>query len=186
MKSNMRAAVAALLRHSVPLQRTRKRCISTAAAWTRAIPRDALRAGPAARPNQLTVQIGRMIVNSFDSQHALSGAVEYRRAINRWVEWTATFLDEGDARLVERNGIATQPWATRHLYDDRIAVCVGLGPCFTIERGRLDSSDRLAALTTLSGSYAVTPRRLVRVSWNRVFADQRDTDVLLAGIGYMF
>jgi hypothetical protein len=99
-------------------------------------------------------------------------------------EWTATFLDEGDAKLVERNGIATQRWATRHLYDDRIALCVGLGAYFTIERGPLESSDRLPALTT--GSYAVTPRWLVRVSWNRVFADQRDTDVLLAGIGYMF
>ena len=142
--------------------------------------------------NELTVFLGRTIVNSFNSEHSLAAAVEYRRGLWRYVDWTAGWLFEGDNRLSRRNGLTTQLWATRALLDDRLSLGIGVGPYINIDhyRNPLQTSERTRAISgivTLTASYRLTPDWALRTSWNRIVTSyNRDTDVILGGVGYRF
>ena len=145
---------------------------------------------PTAR-NEINLLIGQTVVNSFASESSMATSVEYRRSLRRWADWTVSFLNEGDARLIRRNGAATQLWLVRRAHDDRVALSVGAGPYLAIDRRNPDTQrsggERLAGLITFSARYSFTPHWHVRASWNRVLADyHRDTDVFLAGVGYGF
>ncbi len=155
-------------------------------ALTESRPEDGL---PVAR-HEVDVLLGRTVVNSFASQHSVAAALEYRRSVRHWLDWSVAVLHEGDTRVIRRNGVASQLWLVRRAHDDRVALGVGLGPYIAIDRhdpvevqGR---GERLAGLVSLSASYRFTPRWNVRATWHRVLADyDRDTDVF-AGIGYGF
>lgn len=142
--------------------------------------------------NEITVFLGQTIVNSFDSEHSLATSVEYRRGVWRHVDWTVAWLYEGDNRLIRRHGVATQLWAVREFLDDRLALGVGGGLYFAINHynellnGR-GTSSFLAGIVTMSASYRFHPRWDTRISWNRIVTDyDRDTDVILGGVGYRF
>ncbi len=146
---------------------------------------------PVPPAREIDAMLGRTVVNSFDSEHSVAVALEYRRSLRRWADWTITAINEGDARVIRRNGIASQFWLVRRAHDDRVALAFGLGPYIAIdnhehavaEGGR----ERLAGLVSFSARYSFTPRWHVRVTWSRVLADySRDTDIFLAGVGYGF
>ncbi|MGE5172265.1 MAG: hypothetical protein ACM3MD_00395 [Betaproteobacteria bacterium] len=143
--------------------------------------------------NEMTVFFGRTIVNSFGSEPADAGSIEYRRCLRPSVEWTITWLYEGKNSVIARNGLITQLWAAKaFLEDDRLALGIGFGPYHGIDRYRDPHSssahDRfLSGVLTLTGSYGFHPHWGIRISWNRTITDyNRDTDVILAGIGYRF
>jgi len=142
--------------------------------------------------NELTVFLGRTIVNSFNSEHSVAAAVEYRRGLWRFVDWTAGWIFEGDNRLSRRNGLTTQLWATRAVLDDRLSLGFGAGPYINIDhyRNPLQTSERTRAISgivTLTASYRLTPDWALRSSWNRIVTSyNRDTDVILGGVGYRF
>jgi hypothetical protein len=143
--------------------------------------------------NELTLFVGRTVVNSFSSEHALAMGVEYRRGLWRNVDWTVSWLNEGDSRLVRRNGICTQLWAVRAFFDDRLALGVGAGAYITIDNYNKtptpanEGDELLSGITTLTASYRIDPHWALRASWNRIVTNyDRDTDVLLGGIGYRF
>jgi len=47
--------------------------------------------------------------------------------------------------------------------------------------------DNLAGIVTLTGSYRIHRHWDVRTSWNRIVTDyNRDTDIILGGVGYRF
>jgi len=141
-------------------------------------------------PREVDVFLGRTVVNSFSSQHSVASSVEYRQELRRWLDWTATWLNEGDARLIRRNGVASQLWLVRHAHDDRVQIGAGLGPYVAIDRYRHEDGERpetLAGLVSLSARYSMTPQWHVRATWHRVLANyHRDTDVFLVGLGYGF
>lgn len=141
-------------------------------------------------PNELDVFVGRTVVNSFSSEHSVATSVEYRRSLRRWLDWTGTWLNEGDARLIRRNGIATQLWLVRHAHDDRVELGAGLGPYLAVDRYRHangQSQEALSGLVSLTARYNVVPNWNLRATWHRVLANyQRDTDVFLVGLGYGF
>lgn len=141
--------------------------------------------------NCITLYAGQTIVNSRDSQKAVALAVEYRRRIWPLVEWTAAWLYEGDSRLTNRTGVAGELWAVRDFLDDRLSVGIGGGGYFPIdERGGLKRASfkrNVCGLLTLTSSYLVLPPWELRVSWNRVITGyNRDSDVILGGVGYRF
>jgi hypothetical protein len=142
--------------------------------------------------NELTVFLGRTIVNSFSSEHSIAAAVEYRHGLWRYVDWTVGWLFEGDNRLTRRNGLTTQLWATRAVLDDRLSLGIGAGPYINVDhyRNPLQTSERTRAISgivTLTASYRLTPDWALRSSWNRIVTSyNRDTDVILAGVGYRF
>ena len=142
--------------------------------------------------NELTVFIGRTIINSFNSEHSVATSIEYRRGLWQYVDWTVAWLYEGDNHLLRRDGLATQLWAVRDFLDDRLALGIGGGAYFAVDhyaagRRGTDTSDNLAGIVTLTGSYRIHRHWDVRTSWNRIVTDyNRDTDIILGGVGYRF
>lgn len=140
--------------------------------------------------HELTLSAGRTVVNSFDSERARAYAVEYRRNLGRDLDWALSWLDEGDAGLLRRRGIASQLWLVRPLLDGLLTLGVGAGPYLATDhdRSRFGAErERLAGLLSLGARYRVSRDFLLRFSWSRVLTDyHRDADVLLLGVGYTF
>jgi hypothetical protein len=142
--------------------------------------------------NEVTVLGGETILNSRNSPTALDTGVEYRRGLTRYLDWSASYLYEGSPQSVRRDGLATQLWLTRAFFDDRMTLSVGAGAYVAIDHRTvhgepLPDDDRVAGLISMSASYRLSKRWLVRTTWNRVMTQySRDTDVIQAGIGYRF
>ena len=141
--------------------------------------------------NEITVFGGQTIVNSLKSQKSVALAVEYRKRMWSYLDWTGTWLYEGDTRLHRRNGFASELWAVRDFLNDRLSFGFGGGAYFPIdERGKLKQSDTsriICGIITMTSSYQFIPPWDVRVSWDRVITDyNHDTDVILGGVGYRF
>jgi hypothetical protein len=143
------------------------------------------------RDNQLTGFIGQTIVNSRSSPKSTAQSLEYRRRITPYLEWTIAWLNEGDNRLIRRNGLLSQGWLVRDFFDEHLSLGVGFGPYVLIDRYRSpsynESEETVAGIFSLSASDRFLSNWLVRLSWNRVATTyNRDTDVLLIGLGYCF
>lgn len=140
--------------------------------------------------NEITLFIGRTITNSFESERSTALSIEYRRGLLRYLDWTASWLYEGDSRLIRRDGLASQLWGVKAFLDDRMALGFGAGAYYSIDRqaGRNQDGDRIiSAITTLTGSWRLDPHWSLRTSWNRIVTNyDRDTDVIMGGIGYRF
>jgi hypothetical protein len=142
--------------------------------------------------NEITVFLGRTIVNSFESEHSVATSIEYRRGIARYLDLTVAWLYEGDNKLVRRDGLTTQLWLVRECLDKKATVGVGGGLYFALDHyhdltNGNGTSRFVSGILTLTGSYRFHPHWDVRTSWNRVITNyDRDTDVILGGIGYRF
>lgn len=142
--------------------------------------------------SEITLLVGRSVVNSFASEHGVAAGLEYRRAFTPHAEWTVTWLDEGDARLIRRNGIATQLWLTGEFEDRRVGLGAGIGPYWLVDKHRRtqaghDGDEAVAVLVSMTASYRFHPRWRARLLWNRIATDySRDTDVFLVGLGYSY
>lgn len=141
--------------------------------------------------NEIAAFVGRTIVNSFESQHGAAFAAEYRRRVTPHFDLSVSWLDEGDVGLIRRNGIAAQVWAIQEFNGGRLALGAGLGPYFNKDRYRPapGEEDDITTATIITGTAALRlgPRTFVRGSWNRIVSDHnRDSDLLLLGLGYRF
>lgn len=145
-----------------------------------------------AKPNnEITIFAGQTIVNSFSSQKSGALAIEYRRRIRSYADWSATYYYEGNSRLTRRNGLATELWGVRDFLDDRLSLGIGAGAYFPIEEQVHQNQPRrsgpLCGIVTLTSSYLFMPPWDIRVSWNRVFTSYNsDTDIILGGVGFRF
>jgi hypothetical protein len=141
--------------------------------------------------NEITAFLGRSIVNG-PHDNSIAIGIEYRRGIARYLEWTVGFIDEGDNTAINRKGITTQLWPKRSFFDDRLTLGVGFGVYLAVDKRRNPESDIgndgiITGLTTITGSYLLSQRFLIRVSWSRTITDyNRDTDIILAGLGWRF
>lgn len=140
--------------------------------------------------NEITLFVGRTITNSFESERSTALGIEYRRGLWRYVDWTVSWIYEGDSRLIRRDGLASQLWAVKAFFDDRVALGVGSGAYVAIDRhpdrGQ-DGHRSVSAIATFTGSYRLHEHWCLRTSWNRIVTDyDRDTDVIMGGIGYRF
>jgi hypothetical protein len=141
--------------------------------------------------NELAVFVGQTIVNSFNSERDTARAIEYRRGLSAHIDWTVSWLNEGDTRLVRRNGVISQLWAVREAFDRRLAIGIGLGPYVAVDRqvsaAPVTGAERVSALITVSAALRLPRRTFLRASWNRVLTHyDRDADVVLLGLGYRF
>lgn len=157
--------------------------------------------GPRERPiprmtdvthNELTVLLGETILNSYASESAIAGSVEYRRGVWRYVDLTLSYIHEGGHIQSRRDGAAAQVWATRAFFDDRLALAAGVGPYVAITQNddlpqNRTGDGRISGLISVSASYRLSQHWLARVTWNRVVTRyNRDTDVIEAGLGLRF
>ncbi|HEY5513935.1 MAG TPA: hypothetical protein VIK40_09865 [Geomonas sp.] len=138
--------------------------------------------------NEVTLFLGQTIVNSLDSQKSVAAGLEYRRHLSRHLDWTLAGLYEGDNRLIRRDGVITQLWATEQLLDGALSVGAGGGAYFNVGHYRHPEGSRpLSGIISLTGSYRFTPHWAVRACWNRIVTSyERDADIFLGGVGYRF
>jgi hypothetical protein len=140
--------------------------------------------------NELTVFVGQSVVNTFNSQSARAYAVEYRHGLIRHVDWTTTFIYEGNPEIVRRSGQAVQVWAVNNFFQDHVTVGIGFGPYIYIDRkhpadaGNINPA-AITPLASLSISERLSERWNLRLIVNRVTSSyNRDADIILLGLGH--
>ncbi|HJV36321.1 hypothetical protein [Geomonas sp.] len=140
--------------------------------------------------NEITAFLGQTIQNSFESETAMSGEIEYRHRFLRHLDWTIGNIYEGNDKLARRDGLVSQVWANQDLLEGLISVGVGVGPYLSLSHyhnALVDDDQRFACMVTLGGSYRFTPHWGLRVSWNRmVTGNDLDSDIIMGGLGYRF
>lgn len=141
--------------------------------------------------DEITVFLGRTIVNSYQSENDSARAIEYRHGLARHVDVTVGLLNEGDARLIRRRGLTAQIWGVREVLEsDRLTLGIGFGPYLAVDRYHTaapgeGATARFSWIFTATASYRFGRHWDARLSWNRINTNyHRDTDLLLFGIGY--
>lgn len=141
--------------------------------------------------DEITVFLGRTIVNSYRSENGSAYAIEYRHGLARHVDMTLGLVDEGDARLIRRRGVMAQIWAVREvLSSNRLTLGIGFGPYLALNRYHAPAPGEGGAtdfswIFTATASYRFDAHWHARFSWSRIDTNyNRDTDLLLVGIGY--
>ena len=139
--------------------------------------------------NELTLFGGDTVVNIAGPGRSTAFALEYRRGIWRYLEWTARGLYEGRSVLIDRYGVTSQLWLAKEFLDERLSLGAGFGGYAGID-GRRSSSDGkkfLAEVASVTGSLRLTDHWHLRATWDRTITGyDRDTDLFLGGIGYRF
>jgi hypothetical protein len=143
--------------------------------------------------NEITLMAGATILNRLDTQTAAAGAIEYRRGLNSFLDATIGYLHEGGNSVQgRRDGATAQIWLTRAFFNGHLALGVGAGAYVAIYRGDNPGQNGtgdgvLAGLVSVTASYRLSKAWSARLTWNRVMTSyNRDTDVILGGIGYRF
>ena len=138
--------------------------------------------------SELTVFVGRTIVNSNESEQATAVSVEYRYAFRPALRASVAWLSEGDAELIRRSGLVVQGWYEPSFSGDRFTLGLGLGLYIAVDDYREDREGAYPnGVITLTTSYRLGRDWRARFSWNRVISNyDRDTDVLMFGAGYRF
>lgn len=80
--------------------------------------------------DEVMLFIGRTVVNSLEDQKGIASGVEFRKGIVRHLDWTLTWLNEGDPEVLRRNGLASQLWLVDYNTDTDVFV---LGAGFRIK-----------------------------------------------------
>jgi hypothetical protein len=150
--------------------------------------RDLRAQGARVPANELSLLVGQTIVNSFESETSrLASTIEYRHAFGQYLRGTLAWIDEGDARLIRRNGIVAQLWLEPTFDHARYTLGAGIGTYLAIDHYREDKGPFASGIVTLTASYHLGSRWVARLSWNRIVTKyDRDTDILLVGAGYRF
>jgi len=139
---------------------------------------------------QLTLFGGQDIVNTFFSDKAWAGALEYRQGILPHLDGTSTFIYEGDPKTTRRSGIALQLWPVNTFFDDKTSVGIGVGPYIFIDRKHPASAGAtdpaaIAPLVSLTIERRISNNFVTRFVWDRVTSSyNRDADIFLLGLGY--
>jgi hypothetical protein len=64
---------------------------------------------------------------------------------------------------------------------------IGGGPYLVVDKYHPGEDETVVGIFGMTASYRFSPRWIIRLSWNRVVTNYNgDSDVLLAGIGYLF
>jgi hypothetical protein len=154
--------------------------------------------GPARSPandppkkNELTFFAGRTIVNSYESEHALALGVEYRRRLGQFIEGTIGLLDEGSTGTIDRTGAMAELWLFREILNGRISLGAGGGGYYARDtahqHGQGGADHFLSGVVSLTAGCRIASDWTVRTSWSRMHTHyDRDTDVILLGMGYLF
>jgi len=141
--------------------------------------------------NELTLFGGETIVNIPGQGKSATAALEYRRGIWRYLEFTAGGLYEGKSDLIDRYGITTQLWLDKRFLDDRMSLGAGFGGYFAIDQRRGGSNSGrnafISKIASISGSLQLSQHYDFRATFDRVITTyDRDSDIFMGGIGYQF
>lgn len=150
--------------------------------------------------DEIAGYVGKTVVNSFSSQWSFAEALEYRRQlVFPFLRTSLALVNEGDAQLVRRKGVIYELWGEPSFWDGNASVGVGWGGYTAVDKSRptpgrhvsyvtsVTISARLLNLVPIWKSTAIGEQTDFRVTWHRIVTDyDRDTDILLFGLGYRF
>ena len=148
--------------------------------------RNATATGWKERRDEVVLTAGQTIVNSFESQTSSAKSVEYRYGFTPVLRGSLAWVNEGDARLIRRNGVVAQAWFEPSFYGDRFTLGFGYGGYFAVDTYHSDRHSVQGILST-TFSYHLAHGWLGRVTWHRIVSTyDRDSDIILLGLGYRF
>ncbi len=137
--------------------------------------------------NEVTLFGGVSIVNIPGSENFAATALEYRRSILGHLDWTLGGLYEGKSNLIDRYGLTSQFWLKESFFNERISLGVGFGGYLATDRQRADKDEFLSEIFSMTGSFKLTNHWSLRAVWDRIITNyDRDSDVIMCGIGYHF
>ncbi len=140
----------------------------------------------------VNVYVGKAIQNSFSSESDSGYQLEYRRNFRPTWEWSAAYSNEGVLGTFQRDGLVLQAWYGDWFHDQRFKIAVGAGPYISntrdidpVNRTTLDRQVRVDGRITVLVSFRVGQQCLASLAWNRTAtADNKDTDLIVLGLGY--
>lgn len=133
---------------------------------------------------------GQTVVNSLKDQKGIASGIEFRKGIISHLDWTLSWLNEGDPEVIRRNGLCSQLWFVDAYMDNRLALGAGAGGYYFIDQKRparpgKEGTRDLAYLISITAAYRFANHWFTRFNWNRVLVDyNRDTDVFTLGLGF--
>jgi hypothetical protein len=145
---------------------------------------------------QFTAFGGQSVVNTFLGQKALAAAVEYRQGLLPHLDGTASYIYEGNPKIVRRSGIGLQLWPVNTFFDKSTSVGIGVGPYIFVDRKHPVNSGQtvnvglrnpaaVAPLVSLTIARQLSDHWIARMIWDRVSSNyNRDSDIFLVGFGY--
>jgi hypothetical protein len=155
---------------------------------------------PGFAQNEILGYFGKTVVNSPSPPTARAEAGEYRRQLGfDFTRVSVAFVNEGNAALIRRNGVIYEGWLEPSFWDGNASVGAGWGGYTALDKYRSSPGRHVSYVVsaTLSArplnlipglrSTPVAQRLALRFTWHRIVTDyNRDTDILLFGLGYRF
>ena len=139
--------------------------------------------------NEIVASYWKTVTNSFNSAShtARAEAIDYRRRIWKELSVSVGFLNEGDTRLIRRNGITAEGWLEPTFNSGLWSIGAGFGFYTALDKYRPSSGRHVSDIVSLTLSLRPTRNFDVRLLWHRIVTDyNRDADILLLGLGYRF
>jgi hypothetical protein len=139
--------------------------------------------------NEVTGFYGKTEVNSLQHPHPTSRAfaAEFRHRVWNEVRVTASFINEGDAQLIRRNGFTYEGWLEPSFFNGVYSVGVGFGGYSAIDKYRPAPGRHVSDVVSLTMSYQLVDHLAARFNWHRIVTDyNRDTDIVLFALGVRF
>jgi hypothetical protein len=135
--------------------------------------------------HEITLLAGTSVLNALTDKYATTESVEYRHSLARYLDWTIGWLNEG--YTVSRTGPVTQLWVVRPFFNDHVALGLGAGPYLAFDRHGERNFTKVNWIAGVTTSLRFGHHWSLRATWDRVATDyDRDTDVILVGIGCRF
>jgi hypothetical protein len=130
--------------------------------------------------------LGQTVVNSFESQQSTARSIEWRHSFTPVVRGSLSWLNEGDARLIRRNGIVAQAWLEPTFYHGLFSVGVGYGAYLAVDAYQPGQRHSMGLLS-MTASHRLARGWDARLTWHRSVSNyDRDSDVFLLGVGFQF
>ena len=127
------------------------------------------------------------MVNQPGNSKSGAFALEYRRDLGEYVQWTAGFLDEGKNAQTDRRGAVSEIWLAKSFLDHRLSLGVGVGAYLAQDSMRQGKRDFVTPIRSITAAYNFTSHFSLRATLERVITNyNRDSDVFLAGISCRF
>lgn len=138
------------------------------------------------RRDEIAAYGGQTVVNSFTSPKSTARALEWRHRFAPAVTASLTWLNEGDARLIRRDGVLVQGWLEPTLRGHRWSLGFGGGAYVAVDDYRPGGRHVIPVVgTTIGWRFAASVA--ARLNWLRVASNaDRDSDVFLLGLGWLF
>jgi hypothetical protein len=132
---------------------------------------------------------GEAIVNALSSRSFPVIGADYRAGLGHWAAWSASWFDDLAASPGLHHRAAAQLWLLDRVAGRSLTFGVGLGPYvrFGALGGGAAAPARVSGLSSLRVDWHCAPRVSLILTWYRNFTqDDRDRDILTAGIGWRF